>query len=255
MVAGKYVLAGVAASTLGILLNPEMMAASNSVTVTRLDEMSAIETIVDPSMKGEFVLKLEEIQVAAEETATGLATASGETTATESAADEDSKGQVAAVPSQSEVSGANKSVEREPSQSAGRDTAAAAPVRQAAQTAARNNIQIPGRTVELRQTSSTTEDAGTAARAWYYEGGRFIYGHNLSQVFGGLVTAYDNGTLMGAQLSVTMGGATRQYKVTGVQIYTTSLVSWKMASLVNGGGHALALMTCYGNDRLVVFAD
>lgn len=121
----------------------------------------------------------------------------------------------------------------------------------------RNNIQIAGNTIELGWTDTTEENAGAAAFGWYYRTGKFIYAHNYSYVFGALETAYNNGSLNGTKFSVTMYGSTRYYTVTGSAVYTYNQTSAKMRSLINGGGHALVIMTCYGrnNERLVVYAD
>lgn len=232
----KYVLAGMLAAALGILVNPEMMAASHSVRVMGMDESRIVETRISPVEKGEFSLVLEEVPEAA--VAAENETVAGETSASVAPAP------VADVPAAPEV--AKQSEEAAAVVGAGR---------QMARRSQGNSLQILGNTVELRWTSVTTEDAGAAAVGWYYDSGRFIYAHDYGHVLGVMNTAYDRGTLVGTRFDVTMDGVTRYYTVTDAKVYTANVASWKMRSFVSGGGHALAIMTCYGEGRLVVFAD
>lgn len=228
MVAGKYILAGVAASMLGILMNPEMMAASNSVMVTRLDTVNSVETMVEMNEKGEFTLALEEAAAMLEAAPEAQATLA-ETSV--------------AAPDNSARQNTGAQVVRPTEQP------------QPAQAMPANSLRILGNTIELRWTGTTDEDAGAAKQGWLYTGGKFIYAHDYDYVLGVLNTAHDRGTLVGTQFSVTIDGVTRQYTVAEAKVYTYNAVSWRMAKLVQGDGHALALMTCYGDSRLVVLAD
>ena len=117
-----------------------------------------------------------------------------------------------------------------------------------------DSITILGNTVALATTGALTENAGTENLAWLY-GEKFIYGHNLSYVLGVMNAAYDGGWLVGSGFSVTMDGVTNYYTVVDAQIYTVKQASAKMNKFINATGHKLSIMTCYGENRLVIFAD
>ena len=134
-----------------------------------------------------------------------------------------------------------------------------------------NNISINGRTVELAGTDSTLENAGSQSLAWYYNTGKFIYGHNSQNVFGFLDSAYDGGWLGGMNFSVTMDGNTSYYTVSNYRLYDYDNDSpkclWyggectKMNPIVeaslDGVSYRMAIMTCYAGSskRLVIFAN
>lgn len=138
-----------------------------------------------------------------------------------------------------------------------------------------NNIQISGRTIELAYTDNTGENAGTASKAWYYQSGKFIYGHNIDNVFGFLDTAFDGDWLMGMELMVTMDGISEKYTVENYRLYDYigkyalehDGYSYGMQPLLraelmdaetkSSTSYRMAIMTCYdgGEKRLVVFAN
>ena len=134
-----------------------------------------------------------------------------------------------------------------------------------------NNITINERYVDLAYTDTTGEDAGSAALAWYYKTGKFIYGHNSWNVFGFLDSAYDGGWLLGMAFSVTMDGNTEYYTVTNYRLYdydpSEPKYLWyngeatKMNPIVkatlDGSSYRMAIMTCYAGSskRLVIFAN
>ncbi len=203
----KVIIAIFISSFIGIISNPEMMAASDHVSVNSLNADRAVETVViEPDVSEEsYVVE------------------TGQTT--DEIADETFD-----EPAPEEVYNEVYTPE--------------------------NYIQIAGRTVELGFTDSLRENAGDAVYGWIYGNGNFIYAHNYYYVFGVLDNAYDEGWAVGLQFGVTINGATRYYTVNDAAVYTFNQASARMNGIVNGGGHALAIMTCYGdNSRLVLYAD
>lgn len=210
-------------SFIGIIANPEMMTASDHVAISGMDASRIVETVPLPEPKistnaGGTYEMVPEYEVAE----------AGEDAWYEEPVYEEPVYEVYEV------------YEEEP-----------------VYEAPANNIQIAGNTVELGWTNTTEENAGAATYGWYYKTGQFIYAHNYAYVFGVLDTAYDNGYLNGMSFSVTMDGATRYYTVTDSAVYTYNQTAAKMSGIIHGGGHALAIMTCYGhnNERLVLYAD
>ena len=131
-----------------------------------------------------------------------------------------------------------------------------------------NNVQVAGRTVQIVDVGNTTVDAGNHVNKY---GARFLYGHNLAGVFGGLAELG-----VGSTFSVTYGGATTEYQVSNVVIFEKNAENGLLqidgfgdymysvaAAVYNGVQYDMALMTCYGTSygngdashRLVIFAN
>lgn len=131
-----------------------------------------------------------------------------------------------------------------------------------------DSITIAGRTLDIVDVSDTTVDAGGHVNKY---GDRFLYGHNTSNVFGGLTSLG-----VGSRFSVTYDGDTTYYVVTKVVIYEKNRDTGKLQ--LNGSGsymrsvanakydgvqYDLSIMTCYGTSygngdashRLVLFAN
>ncbi|MBQ3445701.1 hypothetical protein IJG29_03190 [Candidatus Saccharibacteria bacterium] len=217
---GTAIVGIILSSFLGIMLNPTMMTASDSVAVTRLDVSYAGPTVVtvvsevEPGYGGDF-------EIVAKNEPAQQVTISAEPTVYEpwSNVEEPILYVLAEEPP-----------------------------------TLNDEIAILGNRVPLRRTSALTENAGMDTLAWVY-GDKFIYGHNLSYVLGVMNAAYDGGWLVGSGFSVTMDGVTNYYTVVDAQIYTVKQASAKMNKFINATGHKLSIMTCYGENRLVIFAD
>ena len=131
-----------------------------------------------------------------------------------------------------------------------------------------DSITIAGRTLDIVDVSDTTVDAGGHVNKY---GDRFLYGHNTSNVFGGLTSLG-----VGSRFSVTYDGDTTYYAVTQIVIYEKNRDTGKLQ--LNGAGsymrsvanakydgvqYDLSIMTCYGTSygngdashRLVLFAN
>lgn len=131
-----------------------------------------------------------------------------------------------------------------------------------------DSITIAGRTLDIVDVSDTTVNAGGHVNKY---GDRFLYGHNTSNVFGGLT-----GLGVGSRFSVTYNGDTTYYAVTEVVVYEKNRETGKLQ--LNGAGsymrsvanakydgvqYDLSIMTCYGTSygngdashRLVLFAN
>lgn len=140
-----------------------------------------------------------------------------------------------------------------------------------------DNISVLGRVVPLMYSASTATVYDHAASVY---GGKFIYGHNSSDVFGVLYSA-----AAGQVFSVTLGGVTQNYVIADIVVYEKNQSNGLLQ--VNGHGnymnsvaagikkevseetgqvgmsyYDLSLMTCYGtmlgggdaSHRLVIFA-
>ncbi len=131
-----------------------------------------------------------------------------------------------------------------------------------------NYISILGKTLSVVYTDTTTADSGNHVNRFR---DRFYYGHNSAGVFGNL------GSLgIGSTFSITVDGATHNYRVANVVIFEKNTSSGKLQ--LNGSGsymnsvagaryggrqYSVSLMTCHGTSygngdashRLVVFAD
>ena len=233
---GSAILAVLVSSFIGIMANPEMMSASDSVRLTGISNVGVTETIISPELKTEFQM-LPEAPVVVEPIFDLLSNAAPDASATKNVGAADEASPTIAIASNDDVS-TNES------------------------TMGRDEIRLFGNNVDLIKTDRTNQEAGKglgnreATVGWYHDSGQFIYAHNYMHVFGVLGARYDAGALVGERIAITMDGETRDYKVTGAKVYTYNETSQKMLWLVNGGGHDIAIMTCYGDgSRLVVFVD
>lgn len=141
-------------------------------------------------------------------------------------------------------------------------------VSQPRQTALANRIDIAGRSLEVVNVANTSVDVGNHVNKY---GEKFLYGHNLANVFGALYNVNEGDTF-----SVTLGGVTKNYLVQAKVIYekvgptTLNLngleVEMNVLTRARYSGVAtydMALMTCYGtmygngdaSHRLVLFAN
>lgn len=215
----KYLFLVMLSAFIGIFSNPEMLAASDSVAVTGLNNDKIVETVVKPE---------------AEETVADAGS--------DDAYYYDYYDYYDYAP-----------VYEEPAYSA-----------------PSNYIAISGMTIPLVYTSYTGEDDKSYSQmAWYYQTGHWIYGHNVSYVFGPLNWAYDGGYLNGMTFTVAMNGDVRDYTIVAYRLYdllddytlsyngeATGMVPIINAYL-DGTFYNMAIMTCYngGAQRLVVYAN
>lgn len=131
-----------------------------------------------------------------------------------------------------------------------------------------NTIAIAGRILEVVDVADTTIDSGGHVNKY---GDKFLYGHNSTEVFGGLVNLG-----VGNIFTVSYGGVSRNYQVAKIVIFEKDLATGKlqldgagnyMRSIINARSgniwYDLSLMTCYGTSygngdashRLVIFAN
>ena len=127
-----------------------------------------------------------------------------------------------------------------------------------------DEITFFGHTVSIVNVSSTAVDAGNHVNRFRE---KFLYGHNSSAVFGGLVNLNEGG-----RFTVRINGVTKTYAVVEKVIYekasATSLrlngKDYSMSAIVKGRGkYNMVLMTCYGvsygngdaSHRLVIYAN
>lgn len=234
----KSIIAVFLASFVGIMANPEMLAASNSVAVNGLDQNGIVQTMlpkmVDDGMKLELEAKATENASASKKPQ--VLDSSYNTFAYE--APEASEPQVA---------------EPEPE-----------PVYEVPS----DNIQIAGRTLEIVSVSTTATDSGDHVNKY---GTKFYWGHNSGNVFRGL---YDYG--VGSTFTMTEGGVTTNYIVKAQAVFQKNFETNTlqqngsgnyMMTLVNGRyqgkTYDVVLMTCYGasvgsgdaTERYVLFAN
>lgn len=205
----KLLLAIFASSFIGIMSNPEVLTASDSVAVNGLDNTNIVETVPAPEPEPEPEV-------------------------------------VAYTPSYSYAYVYEEPVCQLPT----------------------NYIQINGVTVPLGYTTNDNEDAGGSQFAWYYGTGTYIYGHNLSYVFGSLDSAFDGGYLDGMTFTVVMNGVANNYVVVYHRLFDfisrTELryngVSYNSVGVKNayldGVYYDMAIKTCYNGSaqNLVAYA-
>lgn len=127
-----------------------------------------------------------------------------------------------------------------------------------------DEITFLGHTVSIVNVSSTAVDAGNHVNRFRE---KFLYGHNSSAVFGGLVNLNEGGRFV-----VRIDGITKSYVVIEKVIYEkasgTSLrlngKDYSMSAIAKGRGkYNIVLMTCYGvsygngdaSHRLVIYAN
>ena len=227
----RVLLAIFAASFIGIMSNPEMLTASDSVAVLGLSNDNIVETVV----KAEPVVANvgEEI----DEPTDPVETVVQEVVYSEPVYEEP----VYVAPAVEE------------------------PVYQLPA----SYIQINGLTIPLEYTDTTAENAGNAQLAWYYKTGKHIYGHNLDYVFGSLDWAHDGGYLDGMPFTVVMNGVANYYTVATHRVYDRLDAytlgyngdTFSMYPIVNakldGTYYRMTIMTCYNGSaqRLVLYAN
>ena len=138
-----------------------------------------------------------------------------------------------------------------------------------------DHIEVAGRWVNVYNVDSTALDAGNSVYRFIntakgYDG-RFLYGHNSNNVFGGL-----KNLSVGSTFTVTLDNNTVTYRVSSIVIFEKNQETGKL--MLNGTGsymnnvarakhdgvqYDLSLMTCHGQSlghgdathRLVVFAS
>lgn len=138
-----------------------------------------------------------------------------------------------------------------------------------------NHIEVAGRWVNVYDVNSTALDAGNSVyrfidTAKNYNG-NFYYGHNSSNVFGGLVNLVE-----GSTFTITINNVTTTYRVAKIQVFEKNQNTGKLQ--INGEGsymnsvarakfggvqYSVSLMTCHGRslgngdatERLVIFAN
>ena len=116
--------------------------------------------------------------------------------------------------------------------------------------------------------NSLDEYSRTASNLSYsgiYKFRKMIYGHNTANLLGNLA-----GRQVGETITITEGGATKNYRVAAIQVYQKTADGYLegdkrlMNNIANTAmGHSLALLTCHGTNygngdashRLVVFVD
>lgn len=228
----KSLILVIMSSFVGIMANPELLTASDSVAVIGLDEASIVETVEameTESMETEAIVEAAEVVVA-----TPTAPVAG----------------VGAVKPATVV----------------RETAVRTAANKPAQTTLANNVKFSFGTQNLVVSSTTATDAGNGA----VRVGKLIYGHNYT-VFGNITELTVGSTFTVVENGVTTvyrvvanpinnkAGVVLDKKsdavlsYSGDQRYSTIDVN---ALVKYGMGHSLVLMTCYGsNSRYVVVAD
>ena len=131
-----------------------------------------------------------------------------------------------------------------------------------------DSISIAGRTLPVISVADTMTDSGSHVNKY---GDKFYYGHNSGAVFGGLVNLRE-----GSTFSITLGGATTNYRVAKRQVFEKNSENgrlqlngdgnymWNVASARhNGVQYDVSIMTCHGvsysggdaSERLVLFAN
>ncbi len=138
-----------------------------------------------------------------------------------------------------------------------------------------DHIQIAGNWVNVYNVDSTALDAGNSVyrfinNAKGYDG-RFLYGHNSNNVFGGLKNLSN-----GATFTVTLNNETVTYRIVEKVIFEKNQETGKLTlngagsymnnvarAKYNGSQYDLSIMTCHGQSlghgdathRLVIFAN
>ncbi len=138
-----------------------------------------------------------------------------------------------------------------------------------------DHIQIAGNWVNIYNVDSTALDAGNSVyrfinNAKGYDG-RFFYGHNSNNVFGGLKNLSN-----GATFTVTLNNETVTYRIVEKVIFEKNQETGKLTlngagshmnnvarAKYNGSQYDLSIMTCHGQSlghgdathRLVIFAN
>lgn len=100
--------------------------------------------------------------------------------------------------------------------------------------------------------------AETLADGVIYKYRKMVYGHSRSTALGNLLYKNPNEVI-----TITEGGVAYSYRVAFSALYTIDALYVKqsngntlMENIADGAlGHSVALFTCQGNDRRVVFAD
>ena len=138
-----------------------------------------------------------------------------------------------------------------------------------------DHIEIAGNWINIYETDNTNVDAGNSVRRFVkpennYDG-RFLYGHNSSNVFGGL-----KNLSVGSTFTVTLNNVKKTYRIAKTVIFEKNQETGKLT--LNGAGsymnnvarakhdgvqYSLSLMTCHGQalgrgdatHRLVLFAN
>lgn len=214
----KYIGMMFLASFIGIMVNPEFLAASDSVAILDLEQSNVVETVIEKPVEVEPV-----------------------------------KAQTAPVQA---VVVAKTATPAAPKAGAAKTAAPAA---------AANQVKFAWGAQNLVLTDSTGVDAG----ANVMKSGRLMWAHNN--------TAFNNikNLKIGDTFSVTVNGATKNYKVAanslngaaGIELKVTGgqVMSYGETEITTGalkyygfGGHDLVLMTCAGagnTHRYVVVAD
>ncbi len=131
-----------------------------------------------------------------------------------------------------------------------------------------NSIAVAGRVLKIVDVADTSIDSGDHVNKY---GDRFLYGHNSTNVFGGLVNSS-----VGNIFTVSYGGMSKNYQVMKIVIFEKNSSTGRLQ--LNGSGsymnsvvkakndgvqYDLSLMTCYGTSygngdashRLVIFAN
>ena len=138
-----------------------------------------------------------------------------------------------------------------------------------------DHIEVAGKWVNVYDVDSTALDAGNSVYRFVntakgYDG-RFLYGHNSNNVFGGLKNLSN-----GSTLTLTLNNKTTTYRVSAIVIFEKNQETGKLTlngegsymnnvarAKYNGTQYDLSLMTCHGTSlghgdathRLVIFAN
>lgn len=230
----KAIIAIFLASFVGIMINPEMLAASNSVAVYNLNRDKIVKTVL-PEPVVEFA-----------------------------------KEQPVSVSSKTIISRQTTPVDYEEPTT---QVVTAQPVvvyeePEPVYVAPTNNIQIAGKTLEIVDVSTTTIDSGDHVNKY---GSKFYWGHNSSEVFRGLYNLGEGSTFTMSYGGVTRNYRVNKKEIFEKNFETGTLqLNGKgsyMISLVNGRyegkSYDVVLMTCYGKSvgatdathRYVLFAN
>lgn len=236
----KHIFAVILASMMGMMLNPELLAASDKVEVTGVAGLGIVQAITGVNQPFEIG------DSADVNGATSVASTDNVNGATSVATPKTLNQTVNATP----VNATRTAVVTEAAQSV-------------AQTVA-DNIQIAGKTLAIENVANTTVDSAGHVNAI----GKLLYGHNSGAVFGGLQYLS-----VGSTFTVTRNNVTTTYRIASMTTYEKSELSTMEArcnykSLMQlirdkAMGHDVALMTCAGTvfsdgdatHRLVILAD
>ena len=215
-------------SFIGIISNPEMPMASDSVAVTGLNPSGIVKTVLLPKTEvkeSESVATADQVDIS-----------ESEISATSNAYDFT---YITNVPTYTYVA-------PEPALPA-------------------NYIEFNGNVIELNYTDRTDSDAGWAKSGWYYKSGKFIYAHNLDYVFAGLYNLGAGSTFNvsygGATRTYTVANVVIFDKVDDYSLRGPNGKDITMYPVINGYydgvGYNMAVMTCYGpnsSQRYVLYA-